>query len=189
MKEITFITGNKGKFEEAKKIFTGSGIELLQEAYDTPEIQSESAEEIALFSANFVGSKLGKPLFVMDRGFYIQGLNGFPGPFIKYINKWLTPEQVLGLLGSNTNRDASWLTAIGVYIPGRDVKVFAAKDFGSVPDRIYGELGYMADKLFQPENSETPLSQMSKADYDKFWESSACWKDVIEYLKSQQAEG
>ncbi len=44
MKQITFITGNGGKFEEAQRIFSGSGIELLQEAYDTPEIQSEDTE-------------------------------------------------------------------------------------------------------------------------------------------------
>ncbi len=180
--KITFITGNKGKFEEAKNIFSGSGIEIFQEAYDTPEIQIESAEEIAKFSASYVGNKLNKPLFVMDRGFYIKGLNGFPGPFIKFINKWLTPEQVLSLLGSNTNRDAYWVTAIGVYIPGKEVIVFASKDIGSVPLRIFGELGYMADKLFQPEKSEISLSQMTKENYDKFWENSACWKEMIGYL-------
>lgn len=184
MEKITFITGNKGKFEEAKNIFSGSGIELLQEAYDTPEIQSESAEEIAKFSASYIGTKLNKPLFVMDRGFYIQGLNGFPGPFIKYINRWLTPEQVLGLLGDNTNRDAYWVTAVGVYIPGKEVNVFTAKDIGSVPLTIAGELGYMADKLFQPKLSEVALSQMTKETYDKFWEGSTCWREMINYLIS-----
>ena len=117
MKQITFITGNKGKFEEAQKIFSGSEIELLQESYDTPEIQSEDTKEIAQFSAKYVGSELRKPLFVMDRGFYIEGLNGFPGPFIKYINNWLAPEQVLSLLGDNKNRKACWVTSIGIYIP------------------------------------------------------------------------
>ncbi len=118
----------------------------------------------------------------MDRGFYIEGLNGFPGPFIKYINKWLTPEQVLSLLGENNNRKAYWVTSIGIYIPDNEVKVITAKDPGSIPNKIVGELGYMADKLFKPKDSEIALSQMTIENYDKFWGSSSCWKKMIDYL-------
>jgi inosine/xanthosine triphosphate pyrophosphatase family protein len=49
-KQITFITGNSYKFDVAKKSLEGTGIELIQQKLDTPEIQSVNVEVIASYS-------------------------------------------------------------------------------------------------------------------------------------------
>ena len=180
--QISFITGNRGKFEEAQKIFSNTEITLIQEKFDTPEIQSENVVEIVKFSAEYVGRKLEKPLFVMDRGFYIESLNGFPGPFVKFINNWLSSDQILKMLDGVGNRKAYWLTVLGLYIPRTEVNIFVGRDSGTVPQVLAGDFGYMADKLFIPEGSSVALSQMNKEKYDKFWESTSCWNDLIDYL-------
>ena len=179
---ISFITGNKGKFEEAQQIFSGSGIELNQQQLDTPEIQSDDTPEIARFSAQFAGSKLNTPLFVMDLGFYIEALNGFPGPFIKFVNKWLSEDQILKLLEGKNNRKAYWITALGLFLPGEEVKIFASKSYGEVPKKISGNRGYMGDKLFRPLESKLVLSEMSETEYNLFWNNSSCWQEMITYL-------
>lgn len=45
MKQIHFVTGNSYKFQVAQKALEGTGIDLVQEILDTPEIQSTSVEE------------------------------------------------------------------------------------------------------------------------------------------------
>jgi inosine/xanthosine triphosphate pyrophosphatase family protein len=37
---ITFLTGNSGKFKDAQSLFGGSNIELKQQSFEIPEIQS-----------------------------------------------------------------------------------------------------------------------------------------------------
>ena len=97
MKTIVFVTGNPYKFEVAQKSFENSDINIVQQEIETPEIQSTDVKEIASYSAKWAAEKLGKPVVLTDAGYYIKTLNGFPGPFIKYINKWLTAEDVLKL--------------------------------------------------------------------------------------------
>ena len=94
IKSITFVTGNEGKFKNATALFTDSGIELNQLSINTPEIQSNNSSDISKYSAEFVCKSLNEPFFVMDRSFSIDSLNGFPGPFVKYINQWFTSKRI-----------------------------------------------------------------------------------------------
>lgn len=98
MKTITFVTGNPYKFEVAKKVIEKRGLILEKEKLETPEIQETDVVKIASYSAKWACEKLGKPAALTDVGWYIEALNGFPGPFIKYINQWLTSDDLLKLM-------------------------------------------------------------------------------------------
>ena len=52
MKKIYFITGNKGKYIEAKNKL--SNIEVLQNNLGYPEIQAETLEEVAEFGVKYI---------------------------------------------------------------------------------------------------------------------------------------
>ena len=49
MKTMYFITGNKGKFAEAKEKFKSLQITLVQNDLGYPEIQADTLEEVARF--------------------------------------------------------------------------------------------------------------------------------------------
>lgn len=104
MKPIFFITGNAYKFQIAQEALASAGIELIQKELETPEIQSTIVEEIASFSAKWVCDLLKEPVIVSDAGYYIEALNGFPGPFIKYINEWLSADDILRLMAGKEDR-------------------------------------------------------------------------------------
>ena len=53
MEELYFITGNKGKFKEAKDKLEYLNIELIQTNMGYPEIQASDIKEIALLGINF----------------------------------------------------------------------------------------------------------------------------------------
>src|SRR5688572_23435775 len=102
--EIIYLTGNANKFNAAKNALKDSNIQLIQKVLEIEEIQSESVEEISIYKAKIASSKLNSPLIVTDGGVYIKSLNGFPGPFIKYINKWLIGEDLIKLLENKEDR-------------------------------------------------------------------------------------
>ena len=48
--------------------------------------------------------KLERPVIKSDVGYFIEALNGFPGPFLRYINDYLTSEEILKLMEDKENR-------------------------------------------------------------------------------------
>lgn len=136
--KLTFITGNKEKFTHLSKILSSYGIELEQHKIDTPEIQSMDVCEIAEFSAKWAAKKLGHPCVVTDVGCYVDCLNGFPGPFVKFTNQLLTAEQLLALIGDNENRRVEFRECISFATPEGQTKSFVCAHKGELVKRVSG---------------------------------------------------
>lgn len=92
------ITSNEDKVKAAQHWLEKYNIFLESKPFEFIEIQSESIEEIALYKARQAFQGLHHPLVVNDAGWYIPSLRGFPGPFMKYMNDWLTHDDFLRLL-------------------------------------------------------------------------------------------
>lgn len=104
-KVLYYVTGNESKFKTAKNYFEALGMKVLQKTLEIPEIQSDSIEEIATDKAQKAYSILKHPLFVSDSGWYITALNGFPGPYMNYVNQWLSSKDFLNLMKPYENRE------------------------------------------------------------------------------------
>src|SRR3989338_8813147 len=79
--DITLITSNKDKLREAEQIL---GIKLKNVDLELDEIQELDAKKIAEHKVRQAFSSINKPVFVWDQSIYIDCLNGFPGPLIKW---------------------------------------------------------------------------------------------------------
>ncbi len=80
---ITFVTSNTRKFATAVEHLSPAGIELEQVALDLDEIQADSVVPVALHKAQQAFRALHRPVIIEDSGFYIDELDGFPGPFAR----------------------------------------------------------------------------------------------------------
>jgi hypothetical protein len=87
MLNIVFATSNAGKLSylqrELDNLGLGHEITLEQLKMDLTEIQSIDIAAISLHKAKQAYAELGKPVLVMDGGFYIDGLNGFPAAYVR----------------------------------------------------------------------------------------------------------
>src|SRR5690606_64360 len=116
--KINYLTTNELKFKIAENYFKDlEGFELVQRSLEVPEIQDASCEEIARFSAVYAARQMGEPCVKMDAGFFIAALGGFPGPFVKYVNEWLSEGQLLTLLNGSNDRSAYFLDATAIGFP------------------------------------------------------------------------
>jgi len=104
MNELVYVTGNDLKFRQALFTCEPFGVHLQQAQLHIDEIQAETGESVARDKAQKAYEQLQKPLVVSDDSWMIPGLNNFPGPYMKYMNDWLTIEDWVRLTAPLTDR-------------------------------------------------------------------------------------
>lgn len=137
MPELTFATGNALKFALASKTCTTYGIQLTQADLTIDEVQSEDPEYIALRKAEAAFAALGTPVVVTDDSWAIPALKGFPGPYMKSINSWFTPQDFLHLTQPLPDR-SMYLTQVVAYIDADGHKVISQRTNGTILDEARG---------------------------------------------------
>lgn len=119
---LTFVTSNKGKFawlERALQLADITHIRAEMHALDLLEIQSENLAEISLYKARQAYALLQKPVIVQDSGFYIKQLNGFPGPFARYMFDQMGVDAIAKLAGTLTDKSCAFDNVL-TYMNGPD---------------------------------------------------------------------
>ena len=161
-KKLYFITGNEGKFLEARSII--DNVEQID--LDLPEIQEIDARKI-------IEAKLDEALkhnkgefIVEDTSVYINCLNGLPGPLIKWFLDSLKVEGIADLVGRYDDGSAVAKTLIG-YSDGDSVVFFEGNVKGDIV-APRGENGFGWDKMFLPEGSDKTFGEMSLEKKNEF---------------------
>ena len=72
--KITYITGNWAKVKSAKQILEPLGIEIDNVKMGTTEIQADTVEEVAIYSAKEASEKLNCSTLKNDTGLFIEEL-------------------------------------------------------------------------------------------------------------------
>jgi XTP/dITP diphosphohydrolase len=185
--KINHLTTNKLKFKIAQNYFAGLlEYELVQHSFDTPEIQSNSCEEIARYSAVFAAKAIDEPCIKMDAGFFIPALGGFPGPFVKYVNEWLSEEKYLALMEGETDRSMYFEDATVVAFPDGSSQSFVKKYTGRIAEPgNYTPSKWPANSLFIPDGYDQPLGSLSDEAQEDYWRDGVL-PEVVEYLANRQ---
>lgn len=138
MADTIYITGNQGKYENAKQFLEKYRVNVLQQKLSLDEIQSNDSVAIAVRKAQDAYRQLGKPLFVNDASWIIPSLGGFPGPYMRYIVEWFTIEDILALMEHKQDRTIILRDTI-VYTDGSQEKIFTHDTIGSILKEPKGE--------------------------------------------------
>ncbi|MCY0883990.1 MAG: non-canonical purine NTP pyrophosphatase, partial [Acidianus infernus] len=93
--EVKVVTGNKRKFEEMNQIALQYGIKLSMINLPKFEIQADRLEDVVRHAASVFYSILNEPIILEDSGLFIEALNGFPGPYTKFVKKTLDINGIL----------------------------------------------------------------------------------------------
>ncbi|MCM1989556.1 non-canonical purine NTP pyrophosphatase [Oceanirhabdus seepicola] len=180
--KLVYITGNHTKFEVAYQVFKETGILLSQKNLDTPEIQSKSVEEVAMYSAIWASKKLNEAVFVTDAGFCIEALNGFPGPFIKYTNEWLSAEDYLNLMKGKTNRNVIIKDCLAYCKPNEKPIVFTGSFKGTLAIKPGKNIGTSIEQIFIPEGFNQPISEIPEEEMIDYWSNGDILTEFKKYI-------
>ncbi|MBI5654169.1 hypothetical protein HZC53_00730 [Candidatus Uhrbacteria bacterium] len=186
--KIYLVTTNKYKIATARKNLAGSDISVQAVKMETPEIQALTGKDIASFSAQFAAETLEAPAMCTDAGMYIRALGGFPGPFIKFVNHWLTAKDLVRLMDGKKNRRIDIVEYLAYCEPGKKPKVFKATAPGTLAKEPSGKSENPIDELFIPTGHKQTLATMQeKAKRAFFANHLTHWQELARFIKKHQA--
>ena len=152
---IYFVTGNGGKFVEARAIID----DLLQRNIGYTEVQADSLEEVAAFGIAEVMRKFASPAIIEDAGLFIDHLRGFPGVYSAYVFDTIGNRGTLKLMADVENRRAVFRSVVCYGEPGMEPRFFRGEMEGRIGYAPRGEGGFGYDPIFEVE--ERTLGEMS----------------------------
>lgn len=146
MKQILFITGNEGKVWQAKKVLATFAIGVENRDLNVTEIQSHDPLEISMAKSRSAFEVVKQPVVICDHAWSIPALKGFPGGYMRDINYWFKPEDILALMSDKKDRSII-LTETVVYTDGVTVKDFSADFKGQVIDTVRGKGRFSQERV------------------------------------------
>ncbi len=183
MKKVTYVTGNWAKILSARQILEPLGFEVEQIKMDVPEIQNDSIEEVAKFSAKWASDKLKCAVIKNDSGLCIDALNGFPGPYTHYADDTIKEDGILKLLEGVENRNAHFVEALAYCEYGKEPVVFTSITKGTIAKEKSGEYGWSWDFIFIPEGQTKTLGNFNDDVRFKYWNMNG-YSKLAKYLEN-----
>lgn len=162
MKEIVFVTHNKGKIQSAMKQLKDVNFEIFE--YELEEPRSDDIKYISKYKVMEAYKLVSKPCISLDCGFWIDELDGFPKAFVNFALDTIGIEGILKLMEGKENRSCKFTECLSYY-DGKELHQFMGKHKGTLSKEI---LGNDTDKkwsdlwyIYQPYGYNRTLAQMS----------------------------
>lgn len=184
MKKIYFVTTNPLKVKVANGILKKYGIKVIQKNIELPEIQAFNGQVICEYSAKYAREMLNRPVVTTDASYSISALNGFPGPFVKFINKWLSAKDILRMMEGKTDRNMIITEYLSYYDENRNLATFKI----DIPCRVAKKIlnnrkGTIFDKITIREGTNIPQNMLDKNEIEKLLQKQMKnWEDFGRFL-------
>lgn len=179
MKEIVFVTSNRGKLASAEKEL--EGIKVIGYNAHLIEPRSSDIKEISKQKVIQAYNYVKKPCIALDVGFFVEELNGFPEAYVNDMLDTIGINGLLKLMDGVNNRRAEFRHCLAFY-DGEVFKYFEGKSVGTIATEIRGvdkeqkwsDLWY----VYIPEWTNKTLAELSEKDHEQHRKNK---KDV--YMK------
>ena len=107
MKEVIFVTHNKGKIASAKKYLKDVNLKIFE--YELEEPRSDDIKYISKYKVMEAYRLVNEPCISLDCGFWIDELNGFPRAFVNYYLETIRIEGILKLMEGKEKRTCKFI--------------------------------------------------------------------------------
>ncbi|ELZ33669.1 non-canonical purine NTP pyrophosphatase [Halorubrum tebenquichense] len=108
---LRYVTTNPGKVREAERYLPDGSVERLD--FDYTEVQADGLGPIAARGAREAYRHADAPVLVDDAGLFVEGLDGFPGPYSSYVEDTLGVERVHEIAADLDDRRAAFRCVLG----------------------------------------------------------------------------
>lgn len=162
-------------------------VSFARKHVDLIEIQSDSGEVIASHKAEQAYQLIKAPIAITDDSWLIPALGGFPGPYMKYINQWLRPEDILRIMYGLTDRRII-LRQIVVYQDKHGQKMFSCDIPGLLLEEARGTASIPLFSVISFDGGKHSAAEQTRDGYTSIQDHKTAWDDVCEWLKNRKDE-
>ena|SRR5208282_169317 len=188
---VYFATTNKHKFKEASSIVTPYGIRLKRLDLEKHEIQANSLTTIVNTAASeFIKNGVARAVLTDDSGFFIDLLNGFPGPYSSFVFETIGSRGILKLLENASNRKASFQAAVAYCEVRRSPISFTGAVKGIVAQESKGNSGFGYDPIFIPKFGDgRTFGEMSMDQKNRFSHRAKAFTHFCKWYTTRKKSG
>lgn len=184
MKKIYFITGNKGKYSEAKEKLQKIGFDVIQKNLGYPEIQADELEHVAKYGIkHIISNGFDETFFLEDAGLFVDSLNGFPGVYSAYVYHTVGCEGILKLMKNMDDRKAVFRSVIAFKQKNMGPVFFIGETKGYISDNQKGENGFGYDPIFIPKNFNNTFAEMKTDEKNRVSHRGKSIQKLMDYLE------
>ena len=184
---IHLLTSNAFKLETARLALQDTGVEMIPLNINVPEIQADTNAEIARSAALEAAQIIGEPVVREDHGFVLGAVTGFPGPYMAYIEKTVSPETLLKLLHNEADRSASFILAMTYATPSGEYKDFVSTVPATILPEIHeGSKDFGWDSLISLGGDPRALSEYPPESRYQFF--TANYYSLLDFLKKSDSK-
>lgn len=184
MKDLIYVTGNQYKLFTAKKFLEPCGINVIGKKIGCIEIQADTIEEVAVYSAEYAANILKCAVLKNDMGLVIPALNNFPAAYTHYVEDTLGEMGILKLMNGVKEREAYFLECLAYAEPGKKTKVFYSKTSGTLAQNTSGVYGWSWDRIFIPNGHIKTMANFDDDARAMLW-SDEGYIELSKYLNEQ----
>ncbi len=177
MKPIYFVTGNDNKFREAKALLPS----LERVEFDLPEEQTLDPQLVISKKLQVARARQQGALIVEDTSLYFNGLNGFPGPLIKWMQQAVGNQGIYELCQKIHDSSAVAKTVIGYDDDNGNTLFFEGEIEGKIV-KPYGNEGFGWDDIFRPDGLDETFAEMGDGLKPEFSMRTRAFQKLKDYL-------
>lgn len=169
MKEIIFVTSNKGKIASAQSVL--KNIKVIPYNAELIEPRDDDVKNIAKQKVIQAYNIVKKPCISLDAGFFIRALNGFPKAYVNHMLDTIGIEGALKLMEGKQDRYCEFVICLAYY-DGDSMEFFQSKSPGYMTESIRGkdnkdkwsDLWY----IFMPNGYDKTLAEFTEEDFESY---------------------
>lgn len=184
MKDLYFITSNKGKYKEVANKLIEADFKVIQKNLGYPEVQANSLEDVVNFGVSYILERFHKPFIIEDAGIFIKNLNDFPGVYSADVFYKIGCKGILKLLdGIKKDRGACFKSVIAYVNSDKQIHVFAGECFGHIGFEEVGDNGFGYDPVFIPNGENKTFAEMTVDEKNRFSHRGNSLDRLLEFIK------
>jgi len=184
MKDLYFITSNKGKYKEVANKLIEADFKVIQKNLGYPEVQANSLEDVVNFGVSYILERFHKPFIIEDAGIFIKNLNDFPGVYSADVFYKIGCKGILKLLdGIKKDRGACFKSVIAYVNSDKQIHVFAGECFGHIGFEEVGDNGFGYDPVFIPKGENKTFAEMTVDEKNRFSHRGNSLDRLLEFIK------
>ncbi|KAL7539812.1 hypothetical protein ACHAXR_009618 [Thalassiosira sp. AJA248-18] len=188
---VTFVTGNKKKAEEVRRILATGGdlpFKLTNHKIDLPELQGDPimvAKEKCILAAK----ELNGACIVEDTSLCFDALNGLPGVYIKWFMDKNGLDGLNDMISFSDVKSGYAQTVVAFCAgPGKEVFTFDGRTRGKIV-RPRGNLDFGWDPIFEPEEGNgLTYAEMTGDEKDSISHRKRAFVKLREYIERKYVQ-
>jgi XTP/dITP diphosphohydrolase len=157
--EIRFLSSNKFKIEETRKILALEGLNVIPLEIKIEELQTLDTERLVKDKLLKAFKFIGKPLFIEHTGLYMKQLNGFPGGLTQIFWDKIGADKFSDLFGKGSDTSVIARTHVG-FCDGKKYFTFNGEIEGNISEIPKGNRDFQWDCVFIPNGFTQTFSEL-----------------------------